>query len=289
MAKIQFVNSPAVAPTLGADLSNSATSIAVSDASFLSATPNIAALIENELVLITARAGNTLTIARAQEGTTAAAHAAGKAMYFPLTAAGIASADRSSVMSGGEIITPDQYTWTWGNQGTGAAQKTCNGTILIDVPQSNTDAISTLVRPVTGAFTVTALIDSFFHWSGYVNFGLLVYDTVSNHTQTFGITCDGPSMRIKNWTGWGGTSGDQIVVTTYNRWYMPLWIQISDDGTTNRTYRVAIDGTNFVNIWTTTRGQWVAPNRVGFYIDPRSNGGTHNSQVRCLSWQETTP
>jgi hypothetical protein len=64
-------------------------------------------------------------------------------------------------------------------------------------------------------------------------------------------------------------------------------LQISDDGT-NRTYRIAIDGVNFVQVYQTARTNYLTPNAVGFYVDPRVTAtGFFNCQVRCMSWKES--
>lgn len=83
MATEQYANFAST--TLNGSISNSATSITVTDGSVFPSSGDFAILIENELMVCTARSTNTLTVARGQEGTTAASHANAKNVYSPLT------------------------------------------------------------------------------------------------------------------------------------------------------------------------------------------------------------
>ena len=72
MTREQFVNNGA--STLDGGITDSATSATVADGSVFPATGEFRILINSEVMLVTARATNVLTIVRAQDGTTAAAH-----------------------------------------------------------------------------------------------------------------------------------------------------------------------------------------------------------------------
>jgi hypothetical protein len=328
MAKQLYVNSPAVAPTLAGSILAGDTQATISDASFLPAVGNVTALIESELVLITARTGNVLTIARAQEGTTAAAHAAGVPMYFPLTDAALrslgvqalngvqattrrginliaangvqaviaddAANDWSSVtlsetlIGGGLIYPPSALTWSWANQG-GAVRKASGSGIVIESPPSTTDTLNVLYRPMpTPPFTVTALIHGLMPSDAYPNYGLVLHNTTTGAAQTFGLSKDGSTIRFKNWSALAGSNNDAFTINMLSHIFQPLWLQVSDDGSANRTYRLAIDGVNFVQVYQTTRTSYLTPNAVGFYVDARiSATGFFNCQVRCMSWKES--
>jgi hypothetical protein len=328
MAKQLYVNSPAVAPTLAATIAAGDTGVTLSDASFVPAVGNVTALIESELVLITARTGNVLTIARAQEGTAAAAHAAGVPMYFPLTDAALRSlgvqalngvqattrrgvnliaangvqaavADNAAndwsditltetLIGGGLIYPPSALTWMWANQGS-AARKASGSGIVIESPPSTTDTVNVLYRPMpTPPFTVTALIHGLMPNDAYPNCGLVLHNTTTGAAQTFGLSKDGSTIRFKNWPALAGSSSDAFTINMLSHIFQPLWLQVSDDGSTNRTYRIAIDGVNFVQVYQAARTSYLTPNAVGFYVDPRiSATGFFNCQVRCLSWKES--
>jgi len=73
--------------TLAADITSTATSLSVAtgDGTKFPAAP-FHITIENEILEVTAVSGDTFTVTRAQEGTTAAAHTAGKAVELRITA-----------------------------------------------------------------------------------------------------------------------------------------------------------------------------------------------------------
>ena len=63
--------------TLASGCTDVATSISLLDGSSFPATGNFRVNCEDEIMLVTARATNTLTVQRGMEGTTAAAHSTG--------------------------------------------------------------------------------------------------------------------------------------------------------------------------------------------------------------------
>jgi hypothetical protein len=63
--------------TLNGGINNSTTSITVTDGSVFPASGNFRVLIDSEIVLVTARASNVLTVSRGAEGTSAASHSSG--------------------------------------------------------------------------------------------------------------------------------------------------------------------------------------------------------------------
>jgi ABC-type amino acid transport substrate-binding protein len=78
------------ASTLSAAIPDAvATTCTVANGTVFPATGNFRVIIDTELMLCTARSGNTLTVTRGIEGTTAAAHASGAAVTHVLTQAGL--------------------------------------------------------------------------------------------------------------------------------------------------------------------------------------------------------
>ena len=75
--------------TLAAALSNSATSLTVTDATKFPGAGNFRLKIDDELVLVTAVSGATFTVTRGVESTTAAAHSSGTRVEAVLTAAAL--------------------------------------------------------------------------------------------------------------------------------------------------------------------------------------------------------
>jgi len=76
--------------TLSAAISSvTATSCTVVDATAFPATGNFRIKIDSEILIVTARAGNTFTVTRGAEGTTAATHASGANVIHLLTKGGL--------------------------------------------------------------------------------------------------------------------------------------------------------------------------------------------------------
>lgn len=102
MAQELFTNG--AQSTLSAGINNSTTSIGVADGSVFPATGNFRVRIDDEILLITSRSGNTLSVTnRGGEGTAAASHDSGAAVKQILTAASL----RRATMEVGELMSVD--------------------------------------------------------------------------------------------------------------------------------------------------------------------------------------
>lgn len=78
--------------TVNESLTDSDTTVTVSDGSVFPATGNYRVNCEDEIMLVTARSGNDLTVTRGAESTTAAAHSSGTTIKLVLTAGGLLQA-----------------------------------------------------------------------------------------------------------------------------------------------------------------------------------------------------
>ena len=75
--------------TLNGTINNSTTTVVVTSASLFPATGNFTIRIDDELMLVTNRSGNTFTVTRNVESTSAASHTTGANVYGPLTLAAL--------------------------------------------------------------------------------------------------------------------------------------------------------------------------------------------------------
>jgi hypothetical protein len=98
MATEQFANN--AQSNLTAALTAGATSLTVQSAAAFPAAGNFRVLIDGEILLVTAVAGNTFTVTRGAEGTTATAHAPGAYVTHVLTAAALLNCPRSMTTTG---------------------------------------------------------------------------------------------------------------------------------------------------------------------------------------------
>lgn len=81
----------AATTTLNGSINNSVTSLTVVDASTFPATGNFRIVIDTEIMEVTAVSGNTLTVVRGTENTTASSHTSGSTVTVILTAAALAA------------------------------------------------------------------------------------------------------------------------------------------------------------------------------------------------------
>lgn len=75
--------------TIAEDLDDSETTVTVTDGAVFPATGDFRLAVDDELMLVTARSTNDLTVTRGIEGTTAAAHSNGAACACVITDAGV--------------------------------------------------------------------------------------------------------------------------------------------------------------------------------------------------------
>jgi hypothetical protein len=114
----QYANGPVTTVADSGGISSSATTLTLASATGYPSSGNFTIEIDSEIILVTAISGTSLTIARGQEGTTAASHAQGSFIYFPLTAASLqallVTSHDGTVESGQRQINfVDSGTVTW--------------------------------------------------------------------------------------------------------------------------------------------------------------------------------
>lgn len=101
----QYANNAAT--TLNGAINNSVTSVVVTDASSFPASGNFRIEVDTEIMLVTAKASNTLTVTRGVEGTTAASHLDLAATTHVLTAASLLALPVTNILesSGPTLLT----------------------------------------------------------------------------------------------------------------------------------------------------------------------------------------
>lgn len=187
--------------TLSAAIASvTATSCTVIDATAFPATGNFRIKIDGEILIVTARAGNTFTITRGAEGTTPATHANGASVIHLLTKGSLEARVANRLLSDvydnkpaagikGRLFlptdglfmeyddgtawrkyypyrrlkAPPQTGWSWVNQGNATVTYTGSALVLEDPDLDTTNPqLRLLVRPVGVGNGVTAA----FLWNG---------------------------------------------------------------------------------------------------------------------------
>jgi hypothetical protein len=182
--------------TLNGGINNSTTTVVVTTGSVFPSIGNFRILIDSEIMLCTARSSNTLTVTRAQEGTSAASHSDLATVTLPLTAdsiiqsqtdlspsigalASVPSAAKNGLIylaNDSQMFTRDNGSslsymyglrkltqpvlsdFTWLNQGS-CTTDTTKGGIAVTIPKDTTSAVNLRVlhKSKTPPYTVTGL------------------------------------------------------------------------------------------------------------------------------------
>ena len=143
-------------------------SLVVADGSMFPSAGDFRLLIDSELVLCTAVAGDTLTIVRAQEGTTAAAHDSGTRVYQLLTQGDLDryGQDNNPLFDGGPGPAHHRRQMKTSHvpadlHFAGLGQRRCgqvpdNGSSIVLVTNTLTNAVLTWPVPTTATWQLTA-------------------------------------------------------------------------------------------------------------------------------------
>jgi len=242
------------ASTLSAAItSTSATTLTVTSASTFPGTGNFRIKIDTELMLVTAVSGNTFTVTRGIESTTAATHLNLAPVTHILTAGGLAQYVSDHAGSGpSTTLTASSFTWV--NQQDATATNG-TGSVLFTLPSSTAspnNVFQFLSRPWTTG-TVSAVFDilyPLFHLTNgqYWSFGFL--ESATNKTLWLGPT-GGEATAQPLWIG-----SAQLPEYTYanvSQSFIPItdrmYLQIENDGT-NLYFRISKDeGLSYATVY----------------------------------------
>jgi hypothetical protein len=212
--------------SLAAGINDSVTSLTVKSAAGFPTGGNFRILVESEIMLVTAVQGETFTVTRAQEGTSAASHSADVAVNHVLTAGALAQreidqfatgalASRDAAGQAGRLYLPTEgyvhqdngslwdmlplskvtppasADFTWVNQGTSTVTDT-KGMMVLNTPSSaSADSLRCLVKsaPATPyTITVGFLAQNPIYTSSYYTpqFGVCWRESSSGKLLTYG-------------------------------------------------------------------------------------------------------
>ena len=240
--------------------------------------------VEDEIMLVTARAGSTLTVTRDIEGTSAASHIAGIDVNVILTTVSMARflnnhiplapddlyQNHSLTASDGSLLVASDFTW-FNQSGATLADLDQGGARLTAPPHTSGVDIRglRLTSPGTPYSVIAKLSMTFYGQDG------------SNDRQPFcGVHfSEGSKIVAINWA-----DDSRLFVTRYtspatffSNTVTPhvqlsnpteLWLKLEDDGT-NITFSISQTGTYWNSVYTELRGAYfdTAPDNVGFHIN----------------------
>lgn len=297
--------------TLNGSINNSVTTVTVSTGSVFPSTGNYRVMVDDEIMKVTARSTNDLTVVRGQDGTAAASHSNAAPIALILTKQSLArllldndpSAGWSGTKPQGQLLDTDGVTlltssdFTWVNQG-GATISDDGGTLLLTVPTDSGTNVRGMERtpPATpytyiAAFSVVCpSTDS----DAKPRFGLAFRETSSGKlmlcdfvTESFFNNKFNVSISRYNSTSSLFTTNDgpreiQIISDL-------MWVKIENDGT-NTKWHLSPDGVNWIQYFSEAKNSWFSsgPDRVLWYGINFGNSGTGAvaMHVRLHHWSK---
>jgi hypothetical protein len=292
------------ATTLDGSIADSDTSIDVTDGSTFPSVGNFRIIIEDEIILVTARSSNTLTVVRGIENTSAASHADDTAVTHVVTAGGLAQTLRDNIPgymsrpvmgiydASGNIITASDFTVV---NGAGASVSDDGGTISVLQPTHTGDnaTLVLLAKPSTPysiimGFKMAAIGDG----SCAPQFGPCLRASGSGVFLCLQIFLNGvsgwPNYQTAKFTDptTFGSSFNGYTFTSNGTMFMGdvVWVKLTDDGTTC-TFSISVNGITWIDFpGITEAGNISSPNQVGFYVSNTNNAGGLPLLVNCVAF-----
>lgn len=279
----QFSNNAVT--TLAAPLTDTATSLTVSNAASFPTDGNFRVRIGNELLLVTSVASAVFTVVRGAETTANVAHASGDQVVLIVTQESFVrlAADHvpffgletipgplnSLTDTNGAAVDSTDFTWT--NQGT-ATVTDLSGAMLFEPPVGTGSNLRILSKsePSTPYTIYAAVSMNISIGSGDTHGGLCFRESATGKVKTIALNTASatPSeLSISNYT-------NPTTFSTWdvqNEWYWNpylTWLYIKNDGT-NISFGVSSNGLVFIEYFSEPKATFftTAPNEVGFYFN----------------------
>ncbi len=222
----RYTNAPVVRTTLNGGIDNSTTTVVVADGSVFPSSGIFRIIIDTEIMKVTSRSTNTLTVTRADGSSSAASHSSGATVRQIVTKEAIerantviakalayASIDAAAEANEGwlnfptdvpKILRSDGSAWrgfgpafplnrppdpagmTWVNQGTSTASLV-RETVYMKIPATASDQFRLLVKSIPSSpYTVTMLCTPYFGGDDFVRAGMCIRESSSGKFTHFG-------------------------------------------------------------------------------------------------------
>lgn len=271
--------------TLSSSITSSATSISVASASAFPSTGNFRLLCGTEIMLCTAVSGNTFTVVRGQEGTTAASQTSGTTISQIVT---LGSFTRSRIDdfhlsygsqppvgrlydASGNVLTSSSFSIV--NNVSATITDAADGTIVARVPAqsgTNNNNVVSLLRTIPSTpYSLVAALQYMFvpHNFGTFRTGLTISDGTKFLCSNVYLGSSGPACaEISEYSSATSSPSpaDYLDSLLYQSLY--LWLKIADDGT-NLTFYRSPDGQNWLEDFQVGRTSYLTPAYVGLFLD----------------------
>ncbi len=322
MAVEQFPNF--ARSTLNGGINNSVTSIIVVNGSRFSAPGRV--VIGSEIMRLTAVSSNTLTVTRAQEGTTGASHSDGDEIIQTITKAGLdqwladarlsdtfANLPTAGVAGRSQIITdgctlaiddggawnhfgpffpgltpPIDAQFSWVNQGS-ATVDTSRGGVILTAPAAAGYNLRMRYKALTAPYKVTIYFTPNLPNNNYMIFGLGLRSSVSGKNSEIHLANASNRQALEVNKNTDATTYSSTAVSVYadNAGHWIRWFQVEDDNT-NVYYRYSCNGKMWITLFSEARGTFFSGGSTptGAFFYTNTNGGSLAAQTHVKHWLE---
>jgi hypothetical protein len=298
----QLANRKTSALTTGID--GSQTTLTVDNGSAFPATGNFTLICESEVMHCTARSGNTLTVVRGIDGTSATSHGDSSIVTMVITAEslGRVAGDNVSLWGAcpplGKLLADDgslltASDWTWLNQGSATLTDQA-GTTLLTVPTASGENVRGLLRsaPSTPYSYQAAFRHVGFRQGNtsipYLALGLRQSSSGRFTTLTFLQDAQSEArLMVNNWTSPTGSASTVLSRSNLGNIGSELWMRADDNGT-NISFHLG-DGVNWFQVYSVSRTSHMTttgPDQVMWLGSAFNSGSAWPYLVRLMHWSK---
>jgi len=313
--------------SLSAGIDNATTSLTVASAVGFPTGGNFRIVIDSEIMLVTSVQGQTFTVTRGAEGTTAASHLAAAAVFHVLTAGSLAQRDSDQFATGaiancdaagqaGRLYMPTEglvsqdngsfwdmmpyhrftppvsTNFTWVNQGTSTVADTKGMMVLSPCSVASGDSLRVLVQTAPAPpyeFTVAMLVQNPLYAGSWQigQFGICWRESASGKLLTFGWGSNNYPLNFSYAQWTNPTTLSASQFTVQAPLHHLFWIRFSDDGT-NRTVKVSGDGANFEQVCAPqSRTLFCTADQIGVFANSWKTSNGIARIVSFIQWRQT--
>lgn len=180
---------------------------------------------------------------------------------------------------------PVNGDFAWINQSHATLASTSTSVSLTDTGHSNADSLHIRKKSAPSTpYTITAFFLQTQPAKNYHQMGLVWRQSSDGKLVSCAYGFNGSIVvTADKWSSATAFSANYTAVVWYGT--AGIWLQIKDDGT-NRKCLISNDGTNFTQIHSVGRTDYMTGDEVGFYINDNDQSGTttYNSYMVLLSW-----
>jgi len=293
---------------LNGTIDNSTTTVAVADASVFSPLPQFRIIIDSEIMLVTAIAGNSLTVTRGAESSLAAAHTDGANVAQIITREGIQRMQRDwnnpffddsnaiphqLINAAGGVLTSTSFAdINFAGDGTTSKTDQSQGSILVEKQAqgaANNFGLMVIAAPAAPWVWTVGFIPNLFvpdSASDLPTCGACVRDDMTGEFYHFGQSgLDAIKANVFKFNSPTATAtafipGDFWSGSSRN----VTWFQVEDDNT-DLIFRLSADGINFIEIGREARLTFLTPDQIGISVN--NFGNPVPLQTTLVAWDES--